>query len=152
MAAEISDKLIHVRHIFVLVSFLVYGAVNNVVCLTLYGERQICKQHGYPEFLKDRVFRVATKIGQSDLFFDKFVIFLHRPYADIFFMPIFWIFAATMNFIAANIGINYLSPASFFNTSSLSAYLNATSSFNTEPSFSPSFLCACHFISSVALA
>lgn len=79
MAAEISDKLIHVRHISVLVSFLVYGAVNNIVCLTLYGERQICNQHGYPEFLKDRVFRVATKIGQSDLFFDKFVIFLHRP-------------------------------------------------------------------------
>lgn len=79
MTAEISDKLIHVCHISVLVSFLVYGAVNNVVCLTLYGERQICKQHGYPEFLKDGVFRVATKIGQSDLFFDKFVIFLHRP-------------------------------------------------------------------------
>ena len=79
MTAEISDKLIHVCHISVLVSFLVYGAVNNSVCLTFNGERQICKQHGYPEFLKDGVFRVATKIGQSDFFFDKFVIFLHWP-------------------------------------------------------------------------
>ncbi len=41
MTAEISDKLIHVRHIFVLVSFLVYGAVNNSVCLTFNGERKI---------------------------------------------------------------------------------------------------------------
>ena len=30
------------------------------------GKSQIGKQHGYPEFLKDRVFRIATEIGQSD--------------------------------------------------------------------------------------
>ena len=54
--------------------------------------------------------------------------------------------------VTANIGINYLSPANFLSTSSLSAYLNATSSLNTDSSFSPSFLCAWRFISSVARA
>ena len=44
--------------------------------------------------------------------------------------------------VTANIGINYLSPANFLSISSLSAYLNATSSLNTDSSFSPSFLCA----------
>ena len=54
--------------------------------------------------------------------------------------------------VTANIGINYLSPANFLSTSSLSAYLNAISSLNTDSSFSPSFLCAWRFISSVARA
>ena len=66
MAAQISDKLIHVCHIFVLIPFLVYGTVNNAVCLTFYGKCQVCKQYGYPEFLEYRILRAAPDLLQGD--------------------------------------------------------------------------------------
>jgi hypothetical protein len=88
MATQVFDKLIHVCHIFVLIPFLVYGAVNNAVRLPLYGKSQVCKQYRYPEFLENRVLGIAPEIGEPDLFFDKLIILLHRPNADIFIKTI----------------------------------------------------------------
>ena len=83
VTAQVSDKLIHVCHIFVLIPFLVYGAVNNAVRLPLYGKSQVCKQYRYPEFLENGVLGIAPEISEPDLFFDKLIILLHRPSKEV---------------------------------------------------------------------
>lgn len=86
MVAYAPNKLIYVCHIFVLVPFLVYSAVDAPVRLALYGECQVRKHHGYPKFLEDGVFSVVAEVCQDDYFFNKLVVIFNRLSQEIYLL------------------------------------------------------------------
>ena len=72
-----------------LIVFLVNGMVDDSVRFPLDRKGEVREQYGYPEFLKDRVLGITTKVRKSYFFLDQLAIFFHRPNTDISLMPIF---------------------------------------------------------------
>ena len=81
MAAQLTDELVHVCFVFMLELRLhAVLMLNNAICFLLDDVCQVCKQHGNPEFLQDRVLGVSTETGQADFFFYELVLFLDVLY------------------------------------------------------------------------
>ena len=79
MTAQASNEFIHICHVSVLIVFLVNGMVDDSVRFPLDSKGEVRKQYGYPEFLKDRVLGITTKVRKPYFFLDQLVIFFHRP-------------------------------------------------------------------------